>query len=68
MRSIALAEFLIGVGILFVIEGLLFAASPTFMRKAMKSAMATPDNILRAVGIGSAIAGLILIWTIRRHV
>ncbi|WJR76936.1 DUF2065 domain-containing protein [Bradyrhizobium sp. NP1] len=67
MRSIAVAEFLIGVGILFVIEGLLFAASPAFMRKAMKSAMATPDNILRAVGIGSAVAGLVLIWAIRRH-
>ena len=36
------------------------------MRKAMKSALATPDNILRAVGIGSAVAGLILIWVVRR--
>ena len=28
--------------------------------------MATPDHILRAVGIGSAVVGLILIWFIRR--
>ena len=62
MRSIAFADFLIGVGILFVLEGLLFAASPAWMRRAMKSALATPDNILRAVGIGSAVVGLILIW------
>jgi hypothetical protein len=34
----------------------------------MKSAMATPDHILRAVGIGSAVAGLILIWLIRRPI
>ena len=27
MRSIAFADFLIGVGILFVLEGLMFAAS-----------------------------------------
>ena len=45
MRSIAFADFLIGVGILFVLEGLLFAASPSWMRRAMKSALATPDNI-----------------------
>jgi uncharacterized protein YjeT (DUF2065 family) len=32
----------------------------------MKSAMATPDNILRIVGIGSAVLGLILIWLVRR--
>ena len=66
MRSIALADFLIGVGILFVIEGLLFAASPAWMRRAMKNALATPDNVLRAVGIGSAVVGLILIWLVRR--
>lgn len=68
MRSIAFADFLIGVGILLVIEGLLFAASPTWMRRAMKSALATPDNVLRTVGIGSAVVGLILIWLIRRPI
>jgi uncharacterized protein YjeT (DUF2065 family) len=67
MRSIAIAEFLIGVGILFVLEGLMFAASPAWMRNAMKSALAMPDSILRMVGIGSAVAGLILIWAVRRY-
>jgi uncharacterized protein YjeT (DUF2065 family) len=68
MRSIGFADFLIGVGILFVFEGLLFAASPTWMRRAMKSALTTPDNMLRAAGIGSAVVGLILIWVVRRGV
>jgi uncharacterized protein YjeT (DUF2065 family) len=68
MRSIAFADFLIGVGVLFVIEGLMFAASPTWMRKAMKSAITTPDNLLRAVGIGSAVIGLIVIWVVRRPI
>ena len=48
MRSIAFADFLIGLGILFVLEGLMFAASPDLDRRAMKSALATPDHILRA--------------------
>ncbi|MBS0531559.1 MAG: DUF2065 domain-containing protein [Proteobacteria bacterium] len=65
MRSIAFADFLIGLGILFMIEGILFAAAPEWMRRAMKSALATPDNVLRAVGIGSAVAGLFLIWLVR---
>src|SRR5260221_12943819 len=68
MRSIAFADFLIGVGILFVLEGLMFAASPAWMRRAMKSALATPDNILRVVGIGSAVAGLFLLSVVRREV
>jgi hypothetical protein len=66
MRSIAFADFLIGVGILFVLEGLLFAAIPSWMRRAMKSALASPDNMLRIAGIGSAVCGLILIWVVRR--
>ena len=66
MRSLAFVDFLIGVGILFVLEGILFAATPAFMRRAMKSALEAPDNILRVVGIASAIAGLVLIWLVRR--
>ncbi len=66
MRSLGFADFLIGLGVLFVLEGLVFAASPAWMRRAMKSALATPDPILRAVGIGSAVLGLLLIWAIRR--
>ncbi|MGF6306808.1 uncharacterized protein YjeT (DUF2065 family) [Bradyrhizobium sp. i1.8.4] len=66
MKSIAFGDFLIGLGILFVLEGILFAASPAWMRRAMKSALATPDNVLRIVGIGSAVAGLVLIWAVRR--
>ena len=68
MRSLAFADLLVGVGVLFVIEGLLFAASPSWMRKAMKSALATPDHVLRAVGIGSAVVGLIVIWAVRRPI
>ncbi|WP_257166869.1 DUF2065 domain-containing protein [Bradyrhizobium sp. SRS-191] len=68
MRSIAFSDFLIGLGILFVLEGLMFAASPDWMRRAMKTAMATPDHVLRAVGIASAVAGLVLIWVIRRPI
>jgi uncharacterized protein len=66
MRSIAFADFLIGVGILFVIEGLMFAAIPAWIKRAMKSALETPDSMLRVAGIGSAVVGLILIWVVRR--
>jgi len=65
MRSFAFADLLVGVGLLFVLEGLIFAASPAWMRRAMRSALETPDTILRAVGIGSAVAGLVLIWVVR---
>ena len=65
MRSIGYGDFLVGVGILLVLEGLLFTAIPGWMRSAMKSALSSPDNILRAVGLVSAAVGLILIWLVR---
>ncbi|GEC16343.1 DUF2065 domain-containing protein [Nitrobacter winogradskyi] len=66
MGSIAFADFLIGLGILFMLEGILFAAAPQWARRAMESALAAPEQVLRIAGIGSAIAGLILIWLVRR--
>lgn len=62
----AFGDFLIGLGILLVFEGILFAAIPDFMRRAMKSALSSPDNRLRIVGLCSAVIGLLLIWLVRR--
>jgi uncharacterized protein YjeT (DUF2065 family) len=50
---------------LLVIEGLIFAAAPGWMRRAMESVLHTPDIVLRLTGIGTAVLGLILIWLIR---
>ncbi|MGB3865225.1 MAG: DUF2065 domain-containing protein [Xanthobacteraceae bacterium] len=65
MRSIAFSDILIGLGMLLVIEGLVFAAAPGWMRRAMESVLHTPDNILRLTGLGTAVAGLIVIWLVR---
>ncbi|MDR3469238.1 MAG: DUF2065 domain-containing protein [Xanthobacteraceae bacterium] len=66
MRSVAVSDFLIGIGVLLFIEGLLFTAMPGWMRRAMQSAIVTPDMVLRIAGISSAVAGLIVIWVVRR--
>lgn len=65
MKSIGYGDFLVGIGMVLVIEGLLFAALPHGMRSAMKSVLSSPDNMLRVVGLISAVLGLILIWLVR---
>lgn len=65
MRSIAFSDFLVGVGMLFVIEGLLVAGLPRWIKHAMENVLRTPDHILRITGLVSAIGGLLLIWAIR---
>lgn len=60
-----MSDFLVGVGVLFVIEGLIFAGFPNWARVGMVRAINTPTTWLRAIGVGSAVGGLILIWFIR---
>lgn len=65
MGAIAISDIVVGVGLVLFIEGLILVASPGWVKRAMESALGTPDNILRIIGIGSAFCGLILIWAIR---
>lgn len=58
-------DFLVAIGLVFVIEGLVFAASPTAAKRAMMHVLETPEGPLRVIGIGSAVVGLIIVWLIR---
>jgi uncharacterized protein len=60
-----MAQFLVAVGLVFVIEGLLFAAFPAAAKRLAATAIETPENSLRAAGIVSAVLGLVLIWLVR---
>ena len=60
-----MSDFLAALGLVFVIEGLIFAAFPEAAKKAMASVLQTHDMSLRLIGIGSAIVGLALVWLVR---
>jgi uncharacterized protein YjeT (DUF2065 family) len=58
-------DFLAALGLVFVIEGLIFAAFPASAKKAIASVLDTPDMPLRLIGIGAAVVGLIVVWLAR---
>jgi uncharacterized protein len=60
-----MSDFLVALGLVFVIEGLIFAASPGAAKNAMAHVMETADGPLRVVGIVSAVVGVILVWLVR---
>lgn len=60
-----MSDFLAALGLVFVIEGLVFAALPGQAKRAMMSVLQTPDGVLRVIGIGSAVIGLGLVWLVR---
>ena len=60
-----MTDFIVALGLVFVIEGIIFAASPGAAKRAMAHVLDTPDGPLRIIGIGSAILGVILVWLMR---
>jgi uncharacterized protein len=60
-----MTDFLVALGLVFVIEGIVFAAFPTHAKKAVASVLETSDASLRLIGVGSAIVGLLLVWLMR---
>jgi uncharacterized protein len=60
-----MSDFLAALGLVFVIEGLIFAAFPEAAKRAMTGVLETADVSLRLIGIGSAIIGLLVVWLVR---
>lgn len=60
-----MGDFLAAFGLVFVIEGLIFAAFPGHAKKAMISVVETPEPSLRMIGVGSAVIGVALVALVR---
>jgi uncharacterized protein len=60
-----MSDFLAALGLVFFIEGLVFAAFPGAGKRAVAAMLDTPEPGLRAVGLASAIFGLVVLWLVR---
>ena len=60
-----MTDFLAALGLVFVIEGLIFAAFPGHAKRAMVSVLETPEHLLRLIGLGSALVGVVLVALVR---
>lgn len=64
-REDAIKEFVFAIGLVLAFEGLLCAAFPGAMRKAMLEASQLPESPMRLVGLVSAVLGIALLWLIK---
>ncbi len=60
-----MTDFLAAFGLVFVLEGLVFAAFPGPTKRMVAAMIETPEQSLRAVGLLSAVFGLVMIWMVR---
>ena len=58
-------ELIVAVGLLFVIEGLLYTIFPTQMKKMLQQMQNISGSNLRTGGLFFALIGFIIIWIIK---
>jgi uncharacterized protein YjeT (DUF2065 family) len=58
-------DLLVGLGLVFVIEGLLWASAPNLAMKLLSAAAAAPEQVLRTAGAIAVAAGVLIVWLVR---
>ena len=60
-----MSDFLVALGLVLALEGLVFVASPGAAKRAMANVLETPDSSLRIIGLVSAVFGVFVVWLVR---
>ncbi len=60
-----MSDLIVGIGLVFVIEGLLYAAFPNAMRKMVEDITKLPDTNIRTMGLFALIIGVIIVWAVK---
>ena len=58
-------DLLVGLGLVLVIEGVLYAAAPSAMKAMMAQMLNMPDQMLRIAGAASVALGVLFVWFVR---
>jgi len=58
-------DLAVAIGLVLVIEGLIWALAPRLGRKLLAAAAETPEAALRLAGTVAVAAGVLLVWLVR---
>ena len=58
-------DLVAALGLALAVEGILFAAFPASVGRAMDEGAHTPSDRMRLVGIVSAVVGVAIVWAVR---
>ena len=60
-----MSDLIVAIGLVFVIEGLLYAAFPNAMRKMVQDITKLPDTNIRTIGLFALAIGFIIVWAVK---
>lgn len=58
-------DLIAALGLVLVIEGLVWALSPAFGRRLLSAASEMPESTLRLVGAVAVALGVLIVWLVR---
>jgi uncharacterized protein YjeT (DUF2065 family) len=58
-------DLLMALGLVFVIEGLLYALVPGHLKNMMKAMEGVPDDALRIGGLAAVGFGVFMVWVVK---
>jgi uncharacterized protein len=60
-----MSDILVAVGLVLVLEGMLWATAPHLAIRLLATAAQTPERTLRVAGAGAVAAGVLVVWLLR---
>lgn len=60
-----MSDLVVGVGLLLVVEGLIWALAPGLGIKLLTAAATTPQQVLRMSGVAAVAVGVAVVWLVR---
>jgi uncharacterized protein len=60
-----MSDFVVAIGLVLAIEGLIFAAFPGAAKRLAANALESPESSLRIAGVVSAVLGIFVVWLVR---
>jgi uncharacterized protein YjeT (DUF2065 family) len=59
------SDLIVAIGLVLVIEGLLYGGFPIFAKRLAAEVMSMPENALRLAGLAAIAVGVGLVWLAR---
>lgn len=60
-----MSDFLAALGLVLVIEGLVYGGFPDVAKRLVVEVLGTPEQVLRIGGLASIAAGVGVVWMVR---
>lgn len=58
-------DFFAAIGLVLVVEGLVYGGFPEFAKKLAGEVLSMPENVLRVAGLAAIAVGVGIVWLVR---